>query len=737
MTSSKNHPSVLIVCHAAELDELSEPLRQPMSTGALELYATDRMDDALAWFAGHRPEVLVVSATQHAIAAQLVERVRAEVGRAEVSVVVIGEQAGPVSTALDAAELGGDRFVARPLSPKALRYAVAVSIDAARLARGGRVSAGVPQELVDEPTDYRQAQRARWARLADSIVDGIPVAEARGEAERRDKSQPVLIQPRRHSGPIPVLQPGSAPTSAPASLSAALSRELGAEAVAPARAPTPAPEAVAPARAPTPAPREDGVVATSLEDEPAVWSAPALLAQLHRAVDAAPAVAPAVPAQPPASREFARQLRQKMSVMAQRLFAHQGSTSGALDAAPRHGHQIEFDLAALVEEPVLAESPKILGPHTILTPPPRETQPGSWDVESSAGPSDAHLPDFGELSRGAFDAPTILVRMRALGATGRVVFHRGESEKIVYFDQGRPVFASSTELHDRMGELLYREGKITHGQYMHSKSLVAESGRRMGEVLVELGYLKRRELFPAVRRHVEDIIYSLFAWDHGTYRVSLEERATTERIRLSRHPEALVLEGIRRKLDRDALERLVGPPSTVLEPKDRDRLRALPAAIELTPEERAAVAAMDGQADLPAVARAAGLALPALLPLAWALIVLGYVSARRDAIESADEHAPLGEADLAIDRERVRARWQLVAEADYFTLLGVRRDATSFEIRRAYEAARRDFAAEGFAAELRRELTRELDDISTVIEEAFRVLRDEPLRREYLANLMD
>jgi hypothetical protein len=34
-----------------------------------------------------------------------------------------------------------------------------------------------------------------------------------------------------------------------------------------------------------------------------------------------------------------------------------------------------------------------------------------------------------------------------------------------------------------------------------------------------------------------------------------------------------------------------------------------------------------------------------------------------------------------------RARWQLVTEADYFALLGVRRDATAFEIRRAYQAA--------------------------------------------------
>ena len=42
----------------------------------------------------------------------------------------------------------------------------------------------------------------------------------------------------------------------------------------------------------------------------------------------------------------------------------------------------------------------------------------------------------------------------------------------------------------------------------------------MGEILVDFGYLKRRELLPAVRRHVEDIVYSLFGWDRGHYHIT-------------------------------------------------------------------------------------------------------------------------------------------------------------------------------------------------------------------------
>jgi hypothetical protein len=259
----------------------------------------------------------------------------------------------------------------------------------------------------------------------------------------------------------------------------------------------------------------------------------------------------------------------------------------------------------------------------------------------------------------------------------------------------------------------------------------------MGEILVDFGYLKRRELLPAVRRHVEDIVYSLFQWDRGTYHIALDATPSSERIRLSRHPAALILEGIRRKLDRTSLERLIGSPSTVIEVPDRERLGGIINLGDLAVEERSALAAFDASADLSAVARAAGVDVADVLPLAWGLCVLGLATARRTDTEVPDESSALvGETDLAIDRERVRARWELVSEADYFALLGVRRDATAFEIRRAYQSARRDFATDSFPNDLRRELAQELDDIAHVLDEAFRVLRDDRLRLTYLSNLV-
>jgi PleD family two-component response regulator len=186
MSSMNNLPSVLVVCDLEERAAFTEPLRLSMATGGLRVLAASDPQDAVLQFSEHYPEVVVVSATlREGDSAALIESVRAMVGRAEVAVVIVGDLSGPVTSALDAVDLGGDRFVSRPLAAKALRYAVAVSIDAARLARGGRISSGAPHEIQDDPTDsYRQAQRARWARLADSIADSAASEGGESGGER-------------------------------------------------------------------------------------------------------------------------------------------------------------------------------------------------------------------------------------------------------------------------------------------------------------------------------------------------------------------------------------------------------------------------------------------------------------------------------------------------------------------------------------------------------------------------
>ncbi|HEY0193324.1 MAG TPA: DUF4388 domain-containing protein [Kofleriaceae bacterium] len=843
-------------------------------------------DDTIDLFAERKPPVVVMTASlQVGDARSLVHALRAMVPRAEVSIVVVGDEDGPIRTALDALDLAPDRFVTRPLAARALQFAVTGGMETVRIVRGGappiprplaiaqgkRGEASATVRLVppvpalrpvvpaatsddaaatraasDEAAATRAAMRARWEALADAIYeDGV--AEHLDEAALADLSEPaaraepapahpaIVIKPRRQKTaeldvmaepdvdpvPLPVAAPDpEPPTREPTLIISDAGRDRGRDAVPPARTRTGDQHVVVAARTssqeiwsepmsiqamaerepreePRPAlidvdalvlerqaragARDEAFVRPAAFERPStqvhasssksspILRPPALTAAAELAAEVLdddfgedfagafderldadePDVEPEIQPDaggPPPPRDFARELRAKMTVMAQRLFQGDAPAASA-DHAPRHGHETEFDLASIGDDQELGGSAELEGRadrrHELREVRESMTSPGSWDSQVR----ERGLPDAGTIMRGVSDAAMLLAKLFAQGTTGRVTFRRDAGdgpdaqavEVVVSFDHGRPVFALSNEPRDRMGALLVREGKITASQYERCQTVVAQSGRRMGEILVDFGYLKRRELLPAVRRHVEDIVYSLFAWERGSYAITVDGQPTAERIRLSRHPAALILEGIRRKLDRPVLERLLGPPSTVVEVRDRDRLGGIVNQGDLAGEERAALAAFDGQADLAQVARTAGIELADVLPLAWGLCVLGLASARRaDAELAADESTALvGETDLAIDRERVRARWQLVTDADYFALLGVRRDATAFEIRRSYQAARRDFAADCFPSDLRRELARELDDIAHVLDEAFRVLRDDRLRQTYLANLVD
>ncbi|MFT3691533.1 MAG: hypothetical protein QM831_00215 [Kofleriaceae bacterium] len=804
--------TVLVVADPTRVGEITSAL------AGLETLVSSGGDDTIDLFHDRQPPVVVITASlDEGDATSLMDALRSMVARMNVAFVVIGDDTGPIRTALDAMEMAPDRFVTRPFDPKALRFAVTSSLEAVAL-RTTQPSA--PVLVDDDPTAARSALRARWEALADSISSDdadfpeeltgepaplpppIQIAPARHEMWQPGSTsvpvrEPTLIirgpdeQPAKKTGQIDVVEPE--PTNGatrprartesgphlirpPAQPAQSRTKTWDYDIDAETREQPPNGRSKKPSEPPEnlevaergaddrwsdPVPLEELVdprpevrVADRIERMPVdlpslddfadelmvgrgMQTPPPLTRDEIPDEDDPELIVPTpLPDPPPApagGRDFARQLREKMSMMAQRLFAGDKQSSQGVDLRPRHDHQTEIDLAALGEETPLNNNVTEIERAIAIDARELSTSPGSWDTQVR----ERGLPDSGEIVRGVSDAAMLLAKLFAQSTTGRIGFRRDEIEKVVYIDQGRPVWASSNEPGDRMGELLVREGKITASQYERCQTQVAQSGRRMGEILVDFGYLKRRELLPAVRRHVEDVVYSMFGWDRGHYHITVDTAASAERIRLSRHPAALILEGIRRKLDRSTLERLVGPASTVIEVRDKERLGGIINTADLAAEERSSLAAFDGQADLAHVARAAGIDTADILPLAWGLVVLGLAVARRADQELEESTALVGETDLAIDRERVRARWELVSESDYFALLGVRRDATTFEIRRAYQSARRDFAADGFPTDLRRELARELDDIATVLDEAFRVLRDDRLRVTYLSNLLD
>jgi hypothetical protein len=141
--------------------------------------------------------------------------------------------------------------------------------------------------------------------------------------------------------------------------------------------------------------------------------------------------------------------------------------------------------------------------------------------------------------------PAILRPLVRGRRTGVLRLHRGKIHKTVYLSDGRLIFATSTDPDDRLGERLLRKGVISYRGYEDSVRAI-QSGKRQGTILVASGAIRSRDLVEGVSEQVQEIVYSLFAWEDGSYEFSEGPLPSREVIVLRMSTGDLLLEGIRR-----------------------------------------------------------------------------------------------------------------------------------------------------------------------------------------------
>lgn len=141
--------------------------------------------------------------------------------------------------------------------------------------------------------------------------------------------------------------------------------------------------------------------------------------------------------------------------------------------------------------------------------------------------------------------------------TGELVLQRGAVRKVVYFEKGSPVFASSNLATDRFGQFLSRIGKVSAEDLKLASDVATRTKRRVDDVLVELGILSDAQRMYFVGQQVKAIIYSVFAWEDGTYQVTFLNRAHEERLKLDVHPANLIMRGVKKLYSPVRLARLL------------------------------------------------------------------------------------------------------------------------------------------------------------------------------------
>jgi hypothetical protein len=256
-------------------------------------------------------------------------------------------------------------------------------------------------------------------------------------------------------------------------------------------------------------------------------------------------------------------------------------------------------------------------------------------------------------------------------------------------------------------------------------------GRHAGAALIAHGYLRQDELWPVLRAHAEWLLGHAIGVQQGSAGLEseLSARLQAEPAVFGGTPGAEVfVEIVRRTTSPDvAIEALGGKKSRLT----RGPLMRLLGECALLPKEAHLIEHAEGisldelmkQAESPDFAAAV-----------YALAELSVLATLAPAAEHQKRSEGPPQRDVLDDdavRSRVALRRALVDEGDYFSILGIDRAATGYEVRHAYLSLRREFEPGRLLTAATAELREDVDLIVEVLDEAYDVLRDAARRERY------
>ena len=243
-----------------------------------------------------------------------------------------------------------------------------------------------------------------------------------------------------------------------------------------------------------------------------------------------------------------------------------------------------------------------------------------------------------------------VLQLLALGRkTGCLAVADRQNFGYIYFDDGRICYASIVNRRDRIGDLLRRNQLVTSEQLDEAIRLQeSQRDRRIGDILVGLGYVQQGPLEQLLSLQIEEAVYNLFAWSQGTFNFEAGVRPDQHVFTVSINPESLLLEGARRVDELSQIEKKIPSYDLIFA---TDPARVPGSDVELSPAQRTILPLIDGTRDVRQIMDTVSLVEFDVAQALYGLITAGFArrvgtSARVEAPRAADsrvsEHQNLG-----------------------------------------------------------------------------------------------
>jgi hypothetical protein len=328
----------------------------------------------------------------------------------------------------------------------------------------------------------------------------------------------------------------------------------------------------------------------------------------------------------------------------------------------------------------------------------------------------------------------IFLSLQRSEKTGILELKNGSLCKKVYIKNGNMIFAASNHEEDRLGEFLMKAEKITLDQYYQSIEGMKRKGKRQGTVLVELGYLKPKDLIWAITHQVEEIILSLFQWEDGEFEFKEGILPSEEVITLKLSTANLIYRGIKRINNVTYIKNACPPMNAILyysaEPID------LFQDITLEEKDKGVLSLIDGSRKVLDIISLSPLSNLQTMKILYALMSTRIIEIKEEGKIIEDKigekilKEPEGEFDPAFV-EKVETIYDRLSSTDYYTILGITKWNTSAEIKGAYYRKAKEFHPDKHFHLPSETLKNKLNAVFSYLTVAYKTLSDLKMRREY------
>jgi len=322
------------------------------------------------------------------------------------------------------------------------------------------------------------------------------------------------------------------------------------------------------------------------------------------------------------------------------------------------------------------------------------------------------------------DLAALLLRLEEGRATARLELRAADALRVLWIEEGTVSAAASTVSTESLLDHALRDGLLDGAAERELRILRLGEPELVGELL-RRKLVTDAELVPFLQRVTESRALEAFSEPVSFYRLSPDTPPPEGRRAAVRPLSALAAEGVRRGLPAEEVERLV--PSMRAVPKLLRRVD--PSGLGLGDRERRLLEAIDAQRTVQQLLLAAGVSRDGGRKAVAVAVALGWIELQPPSKQDAQAET------VEVAAARLEARWAQVEDADYFTVLGLPRNAGTDEVARAFARLSSEYDPLRWSGHPDPRVQVRAERMQALLSEAVRALSDDGLRSAYARSL--